>query len=138
MLGAKGVDKDIYNVGLSMDVAKDLNLAYEYMWSDKKHNKEVSKDGWVASLAYKGAEAATPGTWGLHATYYDQPTNAIISPTYDATTFMKAGGGYKGWSVGADYALAKNIVFSVNYYDTEAKIGSDDDQAIFSELYLTF
>ena len=138
LLGAKGVDKDIYNVGLSMDVAKDLNLAYEYMWSDKKHNKEVSKDGWVASLAYKGADAATPGTWGLHATYYDQPTNAIISPTYDATTFMKAGGGYKGWSVGADYALAKNIVFSVNYYDTEAKIGSDDDQAIFSELYLTF
>ena len=136
-LGMNGVDKDIYNVGVSLDVAKDLNLAYEYMWSDSKYNKQVSKDGFVATLAYKGADAATPNSWGAHVTYYDQPTNAIISPTYDATTFLKAGG-YKGWNLGADYALAKNIIFCLNYYDTEAKIGNADDQAIFSELYLSF
>ena len=135
--GMNGVDKDIYNVGVSLDVAKDLNLAYEYMWSDSKYNKQVSKDGFVATLAYKGADAATPNSWGAHVTYYDQPTNAIISPTYDATTFLKAGG-YKGWNLGADYALAKNIIFCLNYYDTEAKIGNADDQAIFSELYLSF
>ena len=132
-------DKEIYNVGLSFDVAKDLNLAYEYMWADKKYNEQVSKDGWVATLAYKGADAATPGTYGLHVTYYDQPVNALIAPTYDASTFMDEGqGGYKGFNVGADYALAKNITLSVNYYDTEAKVGKADDQAIFTELFFAF
>jgi hypothetical protein len=130
-------NKEVYNVGLSFDVAKDLNLAYEYMWGDKKYNKEVSKDGFVATLAYKGADAATPGSYGLHVTYYDQPINAILTPTYDATMFLDKGG-YKGWNVGADYALAKNITLAVNYYDTEAKVGSDDDQSIFTELFFQF
>ena len=130
-------NKEVYNVGLSFDVAKDLNLAYEYMWGDKKYNKEVSKDGFVATLAYKGADAATPGSYGLHVTYYDQPINAILTPTYDATMFLDKGG-YKGFNVGADYALAKNITLAVNYYDTEAKVGSDDDQSIFTELFFQF
>ena len=130
-------DKEIYNLGVSFDVAKDLNLAYEYMWGNKKINEEVSKDGWVATLAYKGADAATPGSYGLHVTYYDQPVNAVLAPTYDATQF-KSNGGYKGWNVGADYALAKNITLAVNYYDTEAKVGDADDQSIFTELFFAF
>ena len=130
-------EKEIYNVGLSFDVAKDLNLAYEYMWADKQYDKRVSKDGYVATLAYKGADAATPGTWGLHATYFDQPINAILSPTTDADSFMDEGG-YKGWQVGADYALAKNITLEVNYFDTEAKAGKDDDKSIYADLYFAF
>ena len=135
-------DKEIYNVGVSFDVAKDLNLAYEYMWGDKKYNKAVSKDGWVATLAYKGADAATPGTWGAHVTYYDQPANAFLQPTFDAKwDYTNADGayvGYKGFNIGADYAVAKNITLSVNYYDTEAKVGDADDQSIFTELFFAF
>ena len=130
-------NKEVYNVGVNFDVAKDLNLAYEYMWGDKEYNKAVSKDGWVATLAYKGADAATPGSYGLHVTYYDLPINAILTPTYDATMFLDEGG-YKGWNVGADYALAKNITLAVNYYDTEAKVGNADDQSIFTELFFQF
>ena len=133
--------KEIYNVGFNFDVAKDLNLAYEYMWSDKKYKKEVSKDGFVATLAYKGADAATPGSYGLHVTYYDQPVNAFLFPTYDATWNYRVNNelvGYKGFNVGADYALAKNITLAVNYYDTEAKVGSEDDQSIFTELFFQF
>jgi hypothetical protein len=47
-------------------------------------------------------------------------------------------GGYKGWNVGVDYTLAKNIQLVVNYYDTEAKTGNQKDQTLFSELYLYF
>ena len=133
----EGTEKEIYNVGVSLDVAKDLNLAYEYMWADKAYEKAVSKDGWVATLAYKGADAATPGTWGLSATYFDQPYNAVIAPTTDAKTFMDEGG-YKGWGVVANYALAKNIVAEVSYYDTEAKIGNNDEQRLYADLYFTF
>ena len=136
-LADKTTEKEIYNVGVSFDVAKDLNLAYEYMWGDKKYEEKVSKDGFVATLAYKGADAATPGSWGLSATYFDQPFNAVIAPTTDAKTFMTEGG-YKGYGVVANYALAKNIVAELSYYDTEAKIGNADEQLIYADLYFTF
>ena len=133
----KTTEKEIYNVGVNFDVAKDLNLAYEYMWADKAYDERVSKDGWVASLSYKGADAATPGSWGLSATYFDQPFNAVIAPTTDAKTFMDEGG-YKGWGVVANYALAKNIVAEVSYYDTEAKATNSDEQRLYADLYFTF
>ena len=136
--GITGDDnKEIYNVGASLDVAKDLNLAYEYMWGDKAYDNRVSKDGWVATLSYKGAEAATPGSWGLSATYYDQPINAVLAPTTDAEQFLTEGG-YKGWGVTANYAFAKNIVGEVSYYDTEAKATSSDKNLLYADLFFTF
>ena len=130
--------KEIYNLGLSFDVAKDLNLAYEYMLGNKKINDQVSKDGWVATLAYKGADAATPGTWGVKATYFDQPINAILYPTTDAKWDFDNESGYKGYGLVANYALAKNIVAELSYYDTEAKVGPEDEKLFYADLYFTF
>ena len=134
----ENLGKEISNVGVSFDVAKDLRLGYEYMWSDHKYDKRVSKDGFVARVDYKGADAATAGSWGVHAQYFDQPINAIISPTTDANVFKADDGGYKGWNIGADVALAKNITLCVNYYDTEAKATEKDDKVVYSELYFNF
>ena len=128
-------NKEIYNVGASLEVAKDLTLGYEYMWADKAYNDTVSKDGWVANLSYKGADAATPGSWGLSATYFDQPVNAYLAPTTDAKQFDD---GYKGWGVVANYALAKNIVAELSYYDTEAKAADQEEKLFYADLYFTF
>ena len=128
--------KEVYNINLGLDVAKDFHLSYEYMWGDKKYDKRVSKDGWIARLDYKGA-GAEPGTYGIHAQWFDQPINAYLSPTTDATQFNEDGG-YEGFNIGVDYTLAKNIQLCVNYYDTEAKTGSADDEVIYTELYLNF
>ena len=134
----ENLGKEISNVGVSFDVAKDLRLGYEYMWSDHKYDKRVSKDGFVVRVDYKGADAAIAGSWGVHAQYFDQPINAIISPTTDANVFDATDGGYKGWNIGADVALAKNITLCVNYYDTEAKAAEKDDKVVYSELYFNF
>ena len=133
-------DKEIWNIGASYNFAPDFTLAAEYMWGDEDHEyagEKPGKDGWYADLAWKGASADEPGSYGLHVSYFDQSANAYINPTTDATTFGEFGG-YKGWAVGASYAFAKNIVGVVNYYDTEAQVGDEDDQVIFSELYFTF
>jgi len=127
--------KEIYNVNLGFDVAKDVRLSYEYMWGDKKYNKNVSKDGFVARLDYKGADIAAPGSYGIHAQWFDQPINAILTPTTDATVFED---GYEGWNVGVDYTLAKNIQLCVNWYDTEAIKGAEKDEVLYSELYFFF
>ena len=130
------VDKEVYNVNVAFDVAKDVRLAYEYMWGDKKYNDTVSKDGYVARLDYKGADISVPGSYGVHAQLFDQPINAILTPTTDATVFED---GYEGWNVGVDYTLAKNIQLCVNYYDTQSiKAAGQKDEVLYSELYFFF
>ncbi len=129
--------QEIYNVGVGFDIAKDLNLSYEYMWGAKKYDDRVSKDGYVVGLSYKEADPAEAGTWGIHARYYDQPANAFLAPTHDGDVFDKDGG-YKGWNAGIDVTLAKNIQYSFNYYDTEAKAEDLDSKVLYNELYFFF
>ena len=133
-------EKEIWNVGAAYSFGNDFVLSAEYMRGDKNYaygGKKPGKDGWAADLAWKGAEASKPGSYGLHVGYFDQSANAFLAPTTDATTFIDEGG-YKGWAVGASYTFAKNIVGVINYYDTESQTTSADDKVIFSELYFTF
>ncbi len=129
-------DKEIYNIGLGFDVAKNVRLGYEYMWGDSEYDKAVSKDGWVARLDYKGAGAEV-GSFGVHAQWFDQPVNCFLSPTTDAEAFVKEGG-YEGYNIGFDYTLGKNILLDVNYYDTEAKKGSAEEELFYVDVYFTF
>ena len=127
------MDKEIWNVGASYGFG-DFTLSAEYMRGDKDYYN-ADKDGWWADLAWKGAEADQPGSYGIHAGYYDQSANAYIQPTTDAEYFND---GYKGWNVGVSYTFAKNIVGMVNYWDMEAQTTNEDAQTIFSELYFMF
>ena len=128
------MDKEIWNVGASYGFG-DFTLSAEYMRGDKEYYANAGKDGWWADLAWKGAEADQPGSYGIHAGYYDQSANAYIMPTTDAEYFAD---GYKGWNVGVSYTFAKNIVGMVNYWDMESQTSNKDAQTIFSELYFMF
>lgn len=128
------LEKEIWNVGASYGFG-DFTLSAEYMRGDKEHYANAGKDGWWADLAWKGAEADQPGSYGIHAGYYDQSVNAYIMPTTDAQYFDD---GYKGWNVGVSYTFAKNIVGMVNYWDMESQTTNEDAQTIFSELYFMF
>ena len=127
------MDKEIWNVGASYGFG-DFTLSAEYMRGDKEYYN-AGKDGWWADLAWKGAEADQPGSYGIHAGYYDQSPSAYIMPTTDAEYFVD---GYKGWNVGVSYTFAKNIVGMVNYWDMESQTTNEDAQTIFSELYFMF
>ena len=126
-------DIEIWNVGASYGFS-DFTLSAEYMRGDKEYSN-AGKDGWWADLAWKGAEADQPGSYGIHAGYYDQSPSAYIMPTTDAEYFDD---GYKGWNVGVSYTFAKNIVGMVNYWDMESQTTNEDAQTIFSELYFMF
>ena len=137
--GGENMDKEIWNVGFNYNFAPDFVLAAEYMRGNEDYYN-TDKDGWWADLAWKGASADEPGSYGLHVGYFDQSANAYLTPTTDgfyADTLIFEQG-YKGWNVGASYAVAKNIVAVVNYYDFEAKESGEDAETIFSELYFTF
>ena len=141
----KAADDDaIWTVGLGFDLAKDLKLTGTYLRSDVdtvtvdnvKYN-DVDKDGYVVGLAYKGAKAAKAGSWGMNASYYDQGAGTVVAHTMDGIYFDE---GFKGYSVGANYALAKNIVAGVTYYDLESKEakGTPDAQTLWSQVVFSF
>ena len=141
----KAADDDaIWTVGLGFDLAKDLKLTGTYLRSDVdavtvdgKDYKNIDKDGYVVALAYKGAKAAKAGSWGLNATYYNQGAGTVVAHTMDGIYFDE---GFKGYSVGANYALAKNIVAGVTYYDLESKEakGTPDAQTLWSQVVFSF
>ena len=136
-------NKEIWNVGLTLPVAPKTVLKAEWMHGDS--DVEGDSNGYVATLAYAGAKASAPGSYGLWATYYDQPANAYFKPTLNTQTgYAEAWGqdgvsdGYKGLEIGANYAFAKNIVGAVRYFDIEAREGSLEDEVLWTEVVFTF
>ncbi len=111
---------------------------------DAKSDAEPDHDGWVATVAYKGAKASKPGSWGLFAHYYDQGGATYIAHTMNGNYDKFGPEGFKGWNVGANWAIAKNMVATVEYYDLKGRSNSDDykdDQharTLWSQMIVTF
>ena len=139
----------IWYVGADFNVAKDLVFNAMYLRSNRDifgeedekgniTNHETKKDGYVFGLGYKGADASEPGSWGLLARYYHQGRGTYLAHTIDGETDFNTG--FKGWSIGGEVAVAKNMVASVTYYDTKALKGEEDEKAkvIWSEFNVFF
>ena len=131
------MDKEIWNVGVNYNFAPDFVLSGEYMRGNEDYY-DTDKDGWAVDLAWKGASADEPGSYGLHVGYFDQSANAYLSPTTDGFVTDVFAHGYKGMVYGASYTFAKNIVGVFNYYDFEDKECGADADTMFTELYFTF
>ena len=128
--GKTDVDNGIWHAGLSYDIGH-FNLSAMYLKGDLSADKLggddqaaidqlLDDDGYVIGLSYKGAKAEDAGSWGAWAKYYDQGAQTYVAHTTDANTFGMTG--FKGFGVGANYTIAKNIVANVAYYNTESKL----------------
>lgn len=135
--GKTDIDNGIWHAGLGYDMGH-FNLSAMYLKGDLSADKfnvmfdgEINKaidqylddDGFVIGLSYKGAKAEDAGSWGAWAKYYDQGAQTYVAHTTDANTFGMTG--FKGFGVGANYTLAKNIVANVAYYNTESKLAKE-------------
>ena len=106
---------------------------------DKVDGVEPDNDGWVAKLAYKGAEAAKAGSWGLFGKYYDQGGATYIAHTMNGNYDAFGPDGFKGWMVGGNLTVAKNMVAQVEYYDLKDKGStSDHNKTLWSQMVVTF
>ena len=135
-----GQDDKIWYVGADYKFG-DFTVDATYLKSDvdKVNTMSVDEDGYVIGLAYKGAKAAKAGTYGVYAKYYDQGAGTYIHHGMNtdlANDFGKYG--FKGYMVGVNYALAKNIVAAVEYSDFDAKETDKNDKTIWSEVVFTF
>ena len=138
-VAAKGEDNNVWNVGAKYAFDKNVSLNAMYLNSDVEVADKYDTDGYVVGLDYKGAKAKVAGSWGLTAKYYDQGVGTFVAHTMkngDNSAFAKEG--FKGYNVGASYTVAKNMVYSLDYFDLEGKDTDVTDRVIWSRLQITF
>jgi hypothetical protein len=141
-------ERKIFDVGANVKFGKDLKATAIYLHGTQDNaNANAKKDGWTLQLAYKGAKAAKPGSWGFLAKYYDQGNLTYVdhaaftgkgafAPQADA---VGGAAGFKGFRLSADYAVAKNMVARVSYFDLKSK-GQEGNKrkTYYGEMIVTF
>ena len=129
--------------------AGDWNVGAMYLHGDADevvNGAEPDNNGWVAKLGYKGASSSKPGSWGLFAKYYDQGGATYINHTMNGQYDIFGPAGFKGWMVGGNLTVAKNMVAQVEYYDLKSRdknadLGlkdGDHSKTLWSQLVVTF
>lgn len=135
-------DNKVWTVGANYK-AGDFKIGAMYLKGDDdtlKYSdyKNGDDDGYVVSLGYKGATEAKPGSWGLFAKYYDQGAPTIIYHTMNGMWDHFNGEGFKGYQVGGNLTLAKNMVAQVEYYDLKGKESDAHAWTLWSQMVVTF
>ena len=142
-------DNKIWTVGADYTAGKwNVNAMYLKGDADSKNNSwvnNVDDDGYVVGLGYAGADEKKPGTWGLYAKYYDQAAVTVASHTMNGDWYVFPYTGFKGYMVGGNLTVAKNMVATVEYYDLKNKdaengndAGNNHARTLWSELNITF
>ena len=129
----------IWQINATYAFDKNFKLGAMYLKGDDEFNgaKNIDDDGYVVTASYKGAKAAQVGSWGVVAKYYDQGDSTYIDHTMNGKADKMKG--FKGYSLAANYTLAKNIIGQVEYYDLDAKTtGAKDAKTIWSQVTFTF
>ncbi|WP_303063505.1 S-layer homology domain-containing protein [Acidaminococcus massiliensis] len=134
-------DAKIWTVGANYK-AGDFKIGAMYLKGDDDTltgaYKSNDDDGYVVSLGYKGAAASKPGSWGLFAKYYDQGAPTIVYHTMNGLWDKFTGEGFKGYQVGGNLTLAKNMVAQVEYYDLKGKESDAHARTLWSQMVVTF
>jgi len=148
--------KQVYSLELNYPVAKNLQASAIYYRGSVDMLDNEDRNGYRVHLAYKGAKAAKPGSWGLYANYSNRPFSTYFDPTAFSgyaefpsnagaqfpsgnLKYDGFGDGYKGWTVGGSYALAKNVVFDCVYYGFQSRKGEKRSaDTIWTDVIFTF
>ena len=133
-----GDDKvGIWNVGFDYALNKDFTFGGEYAGSDADAKKvgynSDEENAYSVQLTYKGAKSDVAGSYGLWAAYRSIGELATIAPTYDG-----AEAGLKGYELGVNYMLDKNIMTKVVYFDGSEITSDTDIKKVFGRLEFAF
>ena len=138
-------DNAIWNINASYAFDKNVKLNATYLNSNLDQGdiattfNDVDTDGYVIGIAYKGANRNKVGSWGAWATYYDQGVGTVVAHTMKTGDWdLFATEGYKGYDLGANYTLAKNMVYNIDYYELEGKESGLKNKVLWSRLQINF
>ena len=139
-------DDGILSAGLIFKLGKDAKLGATYLHSsygadDGAKVNAKTGNGFIIGVEYKGAQNNKPGSWGLAAKYYQTPAGFFIAPGWEdgdsANTDMLREGA-KGWYVRGNYAVAKNIIADIEYWDFKGRADDCKRKTLWTALNFAF
>jgi len=135
-------DDKIYTLGANYTTGKTtIGAMYLKGSSDYTDYFDMDNKGYVISLAYGTAKANKVGSFGAWAKYYNQGASTVIAHTMNGA-YLGAYG-LKGYGIGVDYTVAKNMVAGIQYFDLKDKDNYTEDgnqkhKTLWSQLIITF
>ena len=87
----------------------DKNVAVNGFYAQNR-NADNYKKAAALEVDYKGAQQENKGTWGAWVAYRHIGAYGVVAPTWDAI-----GRNQKGWEIGGNYTLFKNVVATLRY-----------------------
>lgn len=139
----KGYNYEVYGLGAKAKLDKNFTLTGEYATNEASNLTTEDDHAWNAMLGYKGANKATPKSFGLFVNYkkfgasaldYTLNSNPVFQGINDDFT---RGLGVKGLGYGFNYTFSKNMVFTATYEDLKSYNG-DIDRAPYSFVRADF
>lgn len=122
----------IADLGVGYAFDKNVKLTGDYAKGSSQNKNEVknaANNAYSIQLNYKGANAADAGSWGAYVAYRQLAPFATLVPTYDFKAGYEGFYTLKGWEIGADYAIEKNIVASAKYFNGKDTAATNNDKA---------
>ena len=131
-------DDKIYTIGANYTTGKTtIGAMYLKGSSDYTDTLDMDDKGYVISLAYGTAKANKVGSFGAWAKYYNQGASTVIAHTMSGAYLGQYG--LKGYGIGVDYTVAKNMVAGIQYFDLKDKdLGDAKHKTLWSQLIVTF
>lgn len=124
----------IWSAGANYDFG-NYSLGAMYLRASEKDAKG-DRDGYVLTLTHGRLKEWRANTYEIYAKYYDQSATTYLAHTMNGLAgYMD---GFKGYSVGVNYAVAENIVFGLEYYDLKDKITDEKDRTIWMQFVFDF
>ena len=129
-------ESNTYSKDKNEDTANiwSANLGYRFdgknaLWGSYANNTtaDYGDTAWQVEYDYGNYQPVNKGSWGAYAAYRAMPAQTSLMGTYDGVQR-----GTKGWEIGAQYAVFKNVGLLVKYADGNT-IG--DQHNDFSRLF---
>ena len=102
----------------------------------EKASKDDLKKAYDLTALYKGATAEDKNSWGAYVSYRYLGDAVSLDPTYDSNGSIQSG--LKGWQLGAQYTLLKNVVGTAEYGQNKDLKTGNDVKMLFGRVEFTF
>ena len=133
----------IFSANLYGKLADKFGLGVVYMHTSTDNENFVvdgaSKSGFVVTANVAGASYTKPGSWGFAAKYYHAPAGSALCHTLVGGSPMDLlTQGYKGYSLSADYTVAKGMKYGITWSDLKGREDSKRHKVLWNEFQLRF
>ena len=135
-------DLDVFSANLYGKIADNFGLGVIYMHAKSDNEYLIadgaSKNGFVVTADVAGAKYAKPGSWGFQAKYYHAPAGSNVAHTMNGGNIPSIQNGYKGYSLSASYTFAKNMMYTIQYYDLKDRQTDVKYKKLWNEVQFRF